>query len=96
MPTFEATTRFWRDFSDLTPAQRAAFRQAIARFVADLSRRKFRGSLRVKGIRGGPGVFEMTWAQNGRATFQFGDPVRTGEPHVVWRRVGTHEIFERP
>lgn len=43
-----------------------------------------------------PGVLEMTWAPDGRATFEFGREIRSGEHHVVWRRIGTHEIFSRP
>jgi len=38
----------------------------------------------------------MTWARDGRATFEFGRSIRAGEQHVIWRRCGTHEIFERP
>ncbi|MFD6425369.1 hypothetical protein [Streptomyces sp. NPDC060198] len=37
---------------------------------------------------------EMRWAPDGRATWQYGDEVRAGEPHVIWRRVGGHEIFD--
>jgi hypothetical protein len=32
----------------------------------------------------------------GRATFQFGPAVIEGEPHIIWRRIGTHDIFDRP
>jgi hypothetical protein len=32
----------------------------------------------------------MTWACDGRATFQYGDEIQTGKPHVIWWRVGTH------
>jgi hypothetical protein len=35
-------------------------------------------------------------ADDGRLTFQFGDEVIKGEPHVIWRRVGTHDIFDEP
>lgn len=49
----------------------------------------------MRGIEGTPGVFEMTWAPNGRATFQYG-PMRGQGPHVIWRRVGTHDIFGEP
>ncbi|MFE2057543.1 hypothetical protein [Streptomyces sp. NPDC059446] len=35
----------------------------------------------------------MTWAHDGRATWQYGDEVRAGETHIRWRRVGGHEIF---
>ncbi|PZT76671.1 MULTISPECIES: hypothetical protein [unclassified Streptomyces] len=33
-------------------------------------------------------------AAGGRATWQYADEVRAGEPHIVWRRVGGHEIFD--
>ena len=56
----------------------------------------FHPRLRVKRAQGHPGVWEMTWAPDGRATFQYGHEVRPGEPHIVWRRVGPHAIFRRP
>lgn len=97
MPTFAWLARFASDFDRLTPAQQAAFLTAVAQFVDDLKRGgSFRKGLRVKGVKGATGIFEMTWADDGRATFQYGDAVRESEPHVVWRRVGTHAIFTRP
>jgi hypothetical protein len=96
MPTFAQTDRFRRDLAGLTPAQRAAFRAAAERFVADLPSGRFRAGPRVKGIRGAEGVFEMTWADDGRATFQYGSAVHKGKAHIFWRRIGTHEIFSRP
>lgn len=54
------------------------------------------GGLRIKGVRGADGVWEMTWDGDGRATFEFGPQVLPGKPHVVWRRVGGHEIFGDP
>ena len=97
MPTFRWLPRFGADFDRLTPAQQAAFLAAVAQFVEDLrSGGQFRKGLRVKGVKGATGVFEMTWADDGRATFQYGEPVVAGDPHVVWRRIGTHEIFKQP
>ena len=96
MPTFAQTDRFRRDFAGLTAAQKAAFRAAAAKFVADLPSGRFRPGLRVRGVQGAASVFEMTWADGGRATFEYGPPVRGGEIHVVWRRIGTHEVFTRP
>jgi hypothetical protein len=88
---------FGEDFDRLTPAQQAAFLSAVKQFVEDLlARGRFRKGLRVKGVKGSPGIFEMTWADNGRATFQFGDEVVLGEPHVIWRRIGTHDVFGQP
>jgi hypothetical protein len=93
MPTFERLRRFDRDFAALSDAEKEAFRSAVRKFVADLERAAgFRKGLRVKGIRGAPGVFEMTWADDGRATFSYGESRREGEPHIVWHRVGTHDV----
>jgi hypothetical protein len=41
-------------------------------------------------------IWEMTWAPDGRATFSYGEPVREGEVHIIWRRVGSHQIFTAP
>lgn len=37
---------------------------------------------------------EMTWADDGRALWTFGDETVAGKRHVVWLRVGTHSIFK--
>ncbi len=97
MPTFEWQALFGRDWEVLTAVQRKAFRDAVAAFVADLAEGKgFRKGLRVRKMQGRDDVWELTWAPDGRATFHFGNPVREGEPHIVWRRIGTHKIFTRP
>lgn len=97
MPTFVWLARFGADFERLTPAQQAAFLPAVAQFVDDLrAGGQFGKGLRVKGVRGAAGVYEMMWADDGRATFQYGESVVAGEPHIVWRRVGTHDIFKQP
>jgi hypothetical protein len=38
----------------------------------------------------------MTWAPDGRALFSYGESVLAGQPHVIWERIGGHEIFENP
>ncbi len=73
-------------------------REVLASFWRDWDRltpqqqRAFREAL----VQGHPGVWEMTWALDGRATFQYGAEVRPGETHVIWRRVGPHSVFRRP
>jgi hypothetical protein len=47
-------------------------------------------------VQGYPGVRELTWAPNGRATFEYGDELHPGDPHIIWRRIGTHGIFRKP
>ena len=97
MPTFERLTHFDREYAKLTAEQQKAFREAVLMFVADLrSRQGFRRGLRVKRVQGTTDVWEMTWAPDGRATWQYGPEQLPGEPHVLWRRIGTHSIFRQP
>jgi hypothetical protein len=97
MPTFAWLARFGRDFDALSSKQQTAFLVAVAQFVEDLrGGREFRKGLRVKGVKGAAGIFEMTWSDDGRATFEYGETVIAGDPHITWRRVGTHTIFNRP
>ena len=97
MPTYAWLARFRADFQRLTATQQATFLVAVQQFVGDLQAgRGFRNGLRIKGIQGASGIFEMTWAPDGRATFEYGTEVTDGEPHIVWRRVGTHAIFKQP
>jgi len=53
--------------------------------------------LRVKKVQGIPKIWEITWSfagPDGRATFEYFDV--DGEPAILWRRIGTHEIFKSP
>jgi hypothetical protein len=96
VPTFFLTERFLRNLEELTPEQRQAFRAAVEKFRDDLANRRFRRGLRIKRVQGTSDIFELTWAPDGRATFQFGAEVVESEPHVIWRRVGTHDILSNP
>lgn len=99
MPTFETLPRFERDWKHLTAQQQTTFRKVITEaFVPDLAApdRPFRPGLRVKGVTARPGVFEMTWDNDSRATFSYGEERIPGQAHVIWRRVGTHAIFTPP
>ncbi len=70
---------------------------AVADMIKDLrAKRSLRAGLRVRGVEGHPGVFEMTWAPDGRATFEYGPEKKPGEKHIIWRRIGGHEIFDNP
>jgi hypothetical protein len=94
VPTFDRTPRFDRDFDKLTAEQQERFvRVVLDEFAPDVTAGQFRPKLRVKCVQGAPGVFEMTWAKDGRATWQYGPEQRPGTPHVIWRRIGGHAIF---
>ncbi|MFD8715895.1 hypothetical protein ACFV07_36350 [Streptomyces anulatus] len=102
MPTFETLPRFTTDLQHLTPAQRRRFRRVVLdAFVPDLrTGRHFRPGLRIKRVQRSTGVYELTWSMGtgpaGRATWQYGPEVYPGIPHVIWRRVGTHDILTGP
>ena len=99
MPTHEEAGRFLRDYDRLSREQRERFKVALAHFVLDLQdmeagrRQRFRPGLRVRKVVGAPGLFEMTWADDGRATFSWGAGKKTGRLHVKWHRCGTHDIL---
>ena len=99
MPTHDETGEILRDYENLTPQQQDRFDSNREEFVADLiamerdRRQGFRAALRVKRVQGASGLFEMTWAPDGRATFSMGEPVIAGKRHIVWHRVGDHSIL---
>lgn len=95
MPSHERTRRFERDWAALTPEQQDRFAAAFLRFDADLGGGKLRAGLRVKRVEGTERVYEMTWAPDGRATFEYGTSEGEGA-HVIWRRIGTHAVFRLP
>ena len=88
-----------RDYECLTRQQQERLDSKREEFIADLiamekdPRAGFRAALRVKKVQGRSGLFEMTWAPGGRATFSMGRPVIEGKRHIVWRRVGDHSIL---
>jgi hypothetical protein len=70
---------------------------AVAMLVDDLRvGGRPRPTLRVKRVITHPGVWELSWAPDGRATFTYGEEQIPGHPHIVWRRIGTHDIFRNP
>jgi hypothetical protein len=92
MPTWERAARFDDDWDALDATDRARFRRAVRHFVTDLPTGRFRPGLRVKRVQGTASVYELTWAPDGRATFEFGAAGERG-PHVIWRRIGRHSIL---
>jgi len=78
-------------------AVRKKFIPAAEKIAASGGKGRWPSSLRVKGVVGAPGIWELTWSfsgPDGRATFEWRD--FDGEPGIFWRRVGSHEIFKEP
>ena len=99
MPTWESVPRFWRDYDKLTKDQKEVFQDAVRLFREGLAAGgQFHPSLRVHHVQGTKGIYSMTWDSDGdsRATFQYGQSIQEAEPHIIWRRVGTHDIYRLP
>jgi hypothetical protein len=97
MPTFGRLPELIRENKRLSDDEKALFKHEVRQWVLDLKQFGLQPTdPRVKGVRGAPGIFEFRWAADGRATFQFGAERRPSEPHIIWRRVGTHAILKRP
>jgi hypothetical protein len=97
MPTREILDSFWTGWDRLSPEDQRAFLAAVEKFVHDLRAGKgIRKGLRVKGVQGARGIYELSWAADGRATFQFGRAVVDEEPHIIWRRIGDHRVLDQP
>ncbi|MGH3565260.1 MAG: hypothetical protein ACRDRH_04360 [Pseudonocardia sp.] len=97
MPTFSRTPRFDQDLKKLTTQQRQRFEATVlTQFVDELKVGRFRSGVRVKRVQATVGVWEMTWALDERATFEYGPELQPEVPHVTWRRVGTHDTLQPP
>jgi hypothetical protein len=98
VPTFERLPRFDREFRRMSREFQAAFLRMLPVFIEALRAgpTSFPPGLRVKRVQGAEGVWEITFAPDGRATFAYGPEVRPGEVHVIWRRVGTHDVLADP
>lgn len=97
MPTHDELDSFWHDWARLSAERKDAFLVAVAKMVDDMrAGRGFRKGLRVKGVQGHSGVYEMTWQDDGRATFEYGQSPHPGDTHIIWRHVGAHDILKNP
>jgi hypothetical protein len=98
VPTFERGPRFDREFRRLSRELQRAFVAALPLFIEALRAKPpaFPPQLRVKRVEGATGVWELSFARDGRATFEYGAEQITGEPHVKWRRIGDHSILNEP
>jgi hypothetical protein len=98
---WELTPAFAADLRRLSETEREAFQQVVrGEFAPAADRRvshpatRWPKTLRVKGVKAAPGIWELTWSfagPDGRATFEW--ITIDGELAIRWRRVGGHEIL---
>ena len=98
MPTHEEDSAFLRDYRRLSKAQKLLFLRMRNLMIGDLREMEsgdatwFRDGL-VHKLRGVHGLYELRWAENGRAIFSFGIQQQSGLLHICWHRCGTHDIL---
>ncbi len=98
MPTFERLARFDREFRRLPRELQRAFLATLPVFIAALKENppEFPAALRIHRVKASAGIWEIAFAPDGRATFEYGAEIVPGEPHIIWRRIGNHDILSEP
>lgn len=105
MPTYEAWDRFKSEYRHLSMHEQQLFRDAREQFVQTLvvwEREHRRGApefpkkLGVTPMVGRGEILELAWAPDGRCTWHYGTSQIPGKYHIVWRRIGSHTIYEDP
>jgi hypothetical protein len=101
---FRTYRSFDRDFAKLPAEHRKAFEEALRRhFLPAVAAGSFTGQppwpprLRIHQL-DGSSIYSLTWSfagPDGRATFHL-EKDDSGEPLLVWRRIGNHAIDDRP
>lgn len=90
MIKISGTNRFKRSFKKLSPDIKNSFDKQLEKFLSH-PKFPFHESLRIKGIQGRRGIFEMTVTMGIRATWQY---TKQG---VLFRNIGDHdEILKNP
>lgn len=100
---YRTTGAFDRDFARLPTEHQQMFLKVLrVHFLPAIDAGRFSGvppwpkRLRVHQLVGS--VYSITWnftGPDGRATFHL-DHDETGHTVLVWRRIGTHTIYDRP
>ncbi len=105
MPTFDAHERFWQEYRHLRPEQQVLFKQALHSFIQALQtweRERHSGSPRFPAQLGvtpmvnHTNILEFRWAPDGRCTWEYGTRRQGRGFHIIWRRIGTHSIYDEP
>lgn len=100
---YASTSSFDRDYARLPREHRQMFRTTLQEhFLPAIADGSFSGTppwptrLRIHQVAGG--IYSLTWSfsgPDGRATFHL-ERNEAGETILVWRRIGSHTVYERP
>jgi hypothetical protein len=99
MPTHEESDGFLKEFAQLTSAEQRQFLDAVGDFVQCLKAGVLPAQMpKHVGIRRFQSrsheLWEMRWGPNRRALFRYGTSPHTGDAHIIWENIGTHNIYK--
>ena len=98
MPTFDAEERFKQEYLRLDVRKRAAFLKARDDFFAWIVAKKDQPSLsppahlRLHFIES-RNVWSITFGGDLQALWRYGSEVQPGEAHIIWERIGGHDMY---
>jgi hypothetical protein len=94
VPTHEETERFTNEYKRLRADRQALFNRARRDWVAALkAHRPAPARLGIRRFLSIEGMYEFHFAPDGRALFRYGPERKPGEVHIIWERIGGHDIY---
>lgn len=96
MPTFDVSDQFWNEWDRLHLSRQERFLKARDEFVACLKKKRpFPAHLDIHPLKSQKGVFIFCFGPDNRALFRYGDEQAPGDAHILWLRIGGHEVEGR-
>lgn len=96
MPYYDSLPLFDKEFSKLAPEQRRAFMAAVRKIIDSLTAGQGFPSPPLVQKMSAYNLYEVRWAADGRATFEYAYDAALQAHKVLWRRIGDHKILTQP
>ncbi len=93
---FRATEPFWKAYAQLPTKVKEKARRAFVLFQEGARNPPFHPSLRVRKMRGYPGIWEGHVTREIVFTFHIKEDPDTGGTTYIFRNIGTHAIYRKP
>jgi len=96
MPYYTSLPTFDREFKKLTAEEKLAFMATVRKLIQSLSSGQGIPGLPLIRKLSGYNLYELRWAADGRATFEYAYDSTLQANKVIWRRVGDHSVLNNP
>jgi len=92
---FRRTQTFKEGFERLEAAERNCVKDAF-KLLEDRPNPPFHNSLRIRKMRGQPGIWEGHVTKSIVFTFEYSKDPKTGKTVMVFHKIGRHAIYRKP